>query len=141
MMVELTKIHAFYKFSLESFIFVIIRAIDIVAAEMRPQKDEPAEGEEGAEGAEGKAEAEAAEEEEILEMTPRTLKIRVTKLIEEITYQAFDYVRRGTFEKHKLIVATMLTLRINKRKKLVTDEEEAALIKKEMPVEVENMPQ
>jgi len=34
----------------------------------------------------------------------------------------------------------MLTLRINKRKKLITDEEEGALIKKEMPVDYENLP-
>lgn len=133
MMVELTKIHSFYKFSLESFINVIIRAIEIVAREMKPPKPEPAEGEEG-------AQADAEAEENDLEITPRTLKVRVNKLIEEITYQAYDYVRRGTFEKHKLIIATMLTLRINKRKKLITDEEEGALIKKEMPVDYENLP-
>lgn len=49
MMNDLTRIHAYYKFSLESFIIVINRAIDIVAAEMNPKKDakeeEPEEGE------------------------------------------------------------------------------------------------
>jgi len=77
MMVELTKIHSFYKFSLESFINVIIRAIDIIAREMKPPKPEPAEGE---------AQADAEPEEQDLEITPAMLKIRVTKLIEEITY-------------------------------------------------------
>lgn len=52
-------------------------------------------------------------------MTPRTLKARVDELIESITYQAFNYVRRGTFERHKLIIATMLCFRINIRKGLV----------------------
>lgn len=49
MMIELTKIHSFYKFSLDSFINVINRAIDIVAVEMAPPaKPPPAEGEEPA---------------------------------------------------------------------------------------------
>jgi hypothetical protein len=34
----------------------------------------------------------------------------------------------------------MLTLRINKRKKLITEAEESALIKKEMPLEPDNQP-
>lgn len=68
-------------------------------------------------------------------MTPRTLKKRVLSLIEQITFEAFDYVRRGTFEKHKLIISTMLTLRINLRKKLILEDEVAALIKKEVALE------
>jgi dynein heavy chain len=129
MMIELTKIHSFYKFSLDSFINVINRAIDIVAARMNPKKPEPVEGEEPAQ-----------EEPEEKEMDPATLKLRVTNLIEQITFEGYDYTRRGTFEKHKLIIATMLCLRINKRKKLINDSEESALIKKEMPLEVENQP-
>lgn len=114
-MTELTRIHSYYKFSLDSFIIVINRAIDLVAEKLNPKKEEkeaPAEGEEPAE-----EEAEAAQEE--AEMTPRTLKARVDELIESITYQAFNYVRRGTFERHKLIIATMLCFRINIRKGLV----------------------
>ena len=110
MMIELTKIHSFYKFSLDSFINVINRAIDIVAARMNPKKPEPVEGEEPAQ-----------EEPEEKEMDPATLKLRVTNLIEQITFEGYDYTRRGTFEKHKLIIATMLCLRINKRKKLIND--------------------
>lgn len=50
-MSELTLIHSYYKFSLESFIIVINRAIDLVAEKMNPKKEveEPAEGEEGEE--------------------------------------------------------------------------------------------
>jgi dynein heavy chain len=112
-MTELTRIHSYYKFSLDSFIIVINRAIDLVAEKLNPKKEEkepPAEGEEPAE--------EEAQQEEA-EMTPRTLKARVDELIESITYQAFNYVRRGTFERHKLIIATMLCFRINIRKGLV----------------------
>jgi dynein heavy chain len=49
MMNELTRIHSYYKFSLDSFIIVIRRAIDIVAEKMNPKKEpkaEPVEGEE-----------------------------------------------------------------------------------------------
>lgn len=134
MMIELTKIHSFYKFSLASFIIVINRAIDIVADMMRPQKAPAAEGAE-----EGK---EAVEEQppEEKELTPAELKERIMKLIEEITFQAFDYTRRGTFVRHKLIVATMLTLRINKRKGKINEEEEQALIKKDIPLDCDPQP-
>jgi dynein heavy chain len=61
-------------------------------------------------------------------------------LIEQITFEAFDYTRRGTFEKHKLIISTMLTLRINLRKKLILEEEVAALIKKDIPIDYDPQP-
>lgn len=118
LMNELTRIHSYYKFSLDSFIIVINRAIDIVAEKLNPKKEpkeEPAEGEEPAE--EEPAEEEEAEEEQ--EMTPRTLKARIEMLIESITFEAFNYVRRGTFERHKLTIATMLCFRINSRKGLI----------------------
>lgn len=58
MMNELTRIHSFYKFSLDSFIIVIRRAIDLVAEKLNPKKEvkEKVEGE--------GEEAEAQEEEE-----------------------------------------------------------------------------
>jgi dynein heavy chain len=46
MMNELYKIHSFYKYSLDSFVIVVNRAIDIVAERMNPKKPEPVEGEE-----------------------------------------------------------------------------------------------
>lgn len=80
MMNELCMIHSFYRFSLDSFIIVVQRAIDIVAAKMAPKKKEkvePAEGEEPVE-----EEPEEEEEEEGKEMSPKTLKIRVELLTE-----------------------------------------------------------
>jgi hypothetical protein len=47
MMNELYKIHSFYKFSLDSFVIVVNRAIDIVAERMNPKKQAAIEGEEG----------------------------------------------------------------------------------------------
>ena len=141
LMNELYKIHSFYKFSLDSFVIVVNRAIDIVAAKMNPKKEkEPVEGEEGAEGAEGE-EKQPTEEDEKAEdepMTPRTLNKRVDALTESITYEAFNYTRRGLFEKHKLLVATMLCLRILVRKKKIEEVEVMALIKKEVALEVPN---
>lgn len=134
MMIELTKIHSFYKFSLDSFVIVINRAIDIVAERMNPKKVVAAEGEEVA------ADAQPEEPEEEKELTPRTLKVRVMALIDQITFEAFDYTRRGTFEKHKLIIATMLTLRINLRKRLILEDEVAALIKKDIPIDYDPQP-
>lgn len=72
---ELYKIHSFYKFSLDSFIIVVKRAIKIVADSMKKKKPEPEEGEEGEEGAEEEAAAEEDAPEE--EMTPKTLAARV----------------------------------------------------------------
>jgi len=39
LMNDLAKMHSFYKFSLDSFIIVINRAIDIVAEQMNPKKE------------------------------------------------------------------------------------------------------
>lgn len=48
LMNELYKIHSFYRFSLDSFVIVVSRAIDIVADRLNPKKkkaeDEAAEG-------------------------------------------------------------------------------------------------
>jgi dynein heavy chain len=49
LLMELTKIHSFYKFSLDSFIIVVNRAIDIVAEKMNPKKKEAVLGEDGVE--------------------------------------------------------------------------------------------
>ena len=146
LMNELNKIHSFYRFSLDSFVIVVNRAIDIVADRLNPKKqkkldedgEEKAEGEEGAE-AEAEAEEEEEEEEE-QEMTPRTLAKRVEMILESITFEGFSYTRRGTFEAHKLVVATMLTLRINVRKGLIKENEVVALIKKEVALEPPPMP-
>jgi dynein heavy chain len=104
---ELYKIHSFYRFSLDSYVIVVKRSIDLVAEADRKKKliaagggdeGEKAEGEEGAPGEVVDAEAEAAKEaaaaeeaeaeaeEEIQEMTPKTLTKRVDDLTESITF-------------------------------------------------------
>ena len=142
LLMELAKIHSFYKFSLDAFIIVVNRAIAIVAEKMNPKKKakaEPVEGEEGAapegEAAEEPPAEEEEEEEEAGEVTPRTLAKRVEMLVESITYQGFNYTRRGTLEKHKLIVSTMLCFRILIRHDKIKQSEVDALVKKEVALE------
>jgi dynein heavy chain len=116
---ELYKIHSFYKYSLDAFIIVIKRAIQLVAdryeAERKAKEGEKEEGEEGEDGAaaeEAPEENEEAEAENKLEMTPRSLAKRVDTLTESITYEGFNFTRRGTLEDHKLTFTTMLTFKI-----------------------------
>jgi|Transcript_18223 dynein heavy chain len=152
---ELYKIHSFYRFSLDSFVIVVNRAIDIVADRLNPKKQraleraaaaaERAAAGEGAEGAEDgeeekQEEEEDEEEEEEQEMTPRTLVKRVEMILESITFEGFSYTRRGTFEAHKLVLATMLCLRINVRKNLIKQDEVNALIKKEVALDPPQIP-
>merc|ERR1719163_1072657 len=127
-------IHDFYKFSLDSFVIVVQRAIDIVAAEMAPKPKEKVEGEEEEE--EPEEENSDSEKDGEKEMTPRTLKKRVEAITESITYQGYNYTRRGTFEKHKLLIATMLCLRIQVRKGVLAQDEVDALINKEPALDV-----
>lgn len=56
---------------------------------------------------------EEKEENEILSL--EDLKIRITQLIDSISHVSFHFTRRGLFEKHKLIVSSMLTFRILQR--------------------------
>lgn len=129
LMNELNKIHSYYKFSLDAFLIVVTRAIDLVAkkdreAKLAAKKAADGSGDEDEEGeGEGEKPAEVAEaEEEVIEtgeMTPRTLLKRVGDLVESITFQGFNFTRRGTLEDDKLIISTMLTFRILIRKGLV----------------------
>ena len=175
---ELYKLHTFYKFSLESFIFVVRRAIKDVAArwkaKLHPEDKKKKEGEEkegeekpeekkeevkeekqeekkeeqvvegeqakkegegeekkegegeekkegegeekkegeGEEKKEEKKEEEEEEEIEDEEMTDQQRTQRVNDLVTAVTEFSFYYVRRGLFESHKLIFATLLTFRI-----------------------------
>ncbi|KRW98533.1 P-loop containing nucleoside triphosphate hydrolase [Pseudocohnilembus persalinus] len=69
--------------------------------------------------------------EEEIGLTPRSMKKRVNDLIEVLTYTAFHYTRRGLFERHKLVVATMLALRVLQRDgKLTSDEVDHLVIGK-----------
>lgn len=74
-------------------------------------------------------------------MTPRSLQKRVEKLIESITYTSFCYTRRGLFERHKIIVTTMLTLRVMIRQNKLSDNEVNHLILGKMDPNPGTMPE
>jgi len=44
--------------------------------------------------------------------SPEELQKRLDYLLENITYQVFNFSRRGLFDRHKLILATQLTLKV-----------------------------
>ncbi len=74
-------------------------------------------------------------------MSPKSLSKRVDKLIDSITYTSFLYTRRGLFEKHKIIVTTMLTLRILIRQGKLNESEVAHLIVGKMDPNPGSMPE
>lgn len=74
-------------------------------------------------------------------MSPKTFKRRVEDLIESITFQSFAYIRRGLLERHKLIVAVMLTLRIMVRTGMISAQDSNFLISGKVAMDVPQMPE
>ena len=73
-------------------------------------------------------------------LTPRSLDKRVTKLIDVVTKFAFNTIRRGLFERHKLIVAAMLCFRILIRNGKLALNEVNHLIVPQPPTQKSPMP-
>ena len=97
-------------FSLRSFIFVIRRAIGYVQADWdKKQSAERNEAEEDGEKPEG-------ENEEPTELSDSELETRIQELIESITSTSWNFLRRGLFDKHKVVVISILCFRIKVKK-------------------------
>jgi dynein heavy chain len=118
-MTELYKLHSFYLYSLESYIFVIKRAVNDVAniwkAKNKIENPVAIEENKDKESAEGDKQEEAKQEmeEEIEEeMTDQMRTQRVNDLKEAITDFSYLYVRRGLFERHKLIFSSLISFKI-----------------------------
>ena len=112
LMNELYKLHSFYLYSLESYIFVIQRAVNEVARKWRIKLKLE---EEAGKTEEEKKEMEKKEDEEFKveeEMADSVRLQRVNDLTQHITEFSFFFVRRGLFERHKLIFSTLITFRI-----------------------------
>jgi dynein heavy chain len=119
---DLFKIHSFHHYSLASFNIVFERAVtgkrpnalewDSEAAmkEVLPEKKREAFCE-ALDAAEAAAAAAAGGDDIDLD----ALQTRLNFLVDRITFNVFGYARRGLLEKHKLIVATMLMLRVKQR--------------------------
>ena len=162
LMNELHKVHTFYMFSLDSYLLVVIRAIQKVAEKYRAasaekkvrdreegddeedkeeDKEEPSDVKDPDEEAEEKSNKSQEEEEEIPEISPRQLKQRVGELTESITFESFLYTRRGLFEIHKLLVATMLCFRVMVKEGEVDESEVSHLIQGKPSSEVGHQPE
>ena len=150
MLMTLDKVHTYYVHSLQSFVRVVVRAIDNTPHEDMGSGEEVNDGEadekggvspeekaeasndeqggtaeqkedneangEDAEKIEGKGqtgEAKDLEEKDAPpQLTDEQLKRRCKNLCDNITSTVFRYVRRGLFDQDKLMVATLLTLKI-----------------------------
>lgn len=150
LMNDLYKMSSFYMYSLECFLEVIIRAIRIVAAEYDKIEQENQENEpKNEEEEEKQAEEEQKEEnqEEVKEnkienkMSEKEVRERVEKLSNSITYECFDYVRKGLFEDHKIIFSTLLCLKILERQGELNEEEITHLIMGKILQNYPNIPE
>ena len=133
LMTELYKLHSFYNYSLESYIFVIRRAVNEVCQKWKSKlksADEAAAEENSDQAKENNPGDEGdKKEDEIEEEMPDNLRHqRVLDLVTSITEFSYYYVKRGLFERHKLIFATLLTFRILLKDKKVNAEEMQFLI-------------
>jgi len=138
---DLCKMHTFYKYSLDSYVMVVTRAVNSVtlrkpkevkveevkAEVAEEEKDPDDEDEEAAEEEEVVEEEE--EEEEIIELAGKELVQRVILLEKIITFFVFDYTRRGLLDADKLTVCTMMTMKILVRSGKVSKEETDMLIR------------
>ncbi len=133
LMTELYKLHSFYLYSLESYIFVIRRAVNDISQKWKAKlKQDEQPNEDNADGDREKTGTEEnndKKEEEIEEEMPDNLRhLRIQDLVTAITEFSYYYVKRGLFERHKLIFATLLTFRILLKDKKVNAEEMQFLI-------------
>jgi dynein heavy chain len=114
LLMDLNKIHSFYKFSLDTFVTVVSRGINSVM--LRKDPPPPPDGEEG----DAAAASTEPVGEQVVELTGTDLVSRVEKLLKIVTKFSFLYTRRGLFNQHKLVVSTMLCLRVLARDGKVT---------------------
>jgi dynein heavy chain len=112
LLATLNKVHTFYHFSLSSFNTIVERAItgrrgqlvwneEAIMSNIAPAKLKRALLDDAAE----RKKAIAATE-------PEQFEARMNFLVDNITFKVFDATRRGLLERHKLILATQLLLKV-----------------------------
>jgi dynein heavy chain len=146
LLMDLNKMHTFYRYSLDAFVGVVTRAVKSVSL-VKPKEpakvkeadgdndgDDKASNEDGEgdledEDAEAEDIEEEEEEEEIIELHGKDLKQRVDLLGGVITYAVFSYTRRGLLDADKLTVASMMTMKMLERSGKIMREELDILIR------------
>jgi len=138
---DLCKMHTFYKYSLDSFVMVLTRAVNSITLRKPKVIEPPKEEKEKAEGDEEEAEEQEEEdeeedkgddeeeEEEIIELSGKELNDRVQLLESTMTYAVFSFTRRGLLDVDKIIISTMVAMRILVKGKKITREESNMLIR------------
>jgi len=145
LLMDLCKMHTFYRYSLDSFVSVVTRAIkgvslvkpkepkktkEELAAEAGEEPKEEGEGEPGDdEEEEEEEEPEEEEEDEIVELHGKDLLARVRQLEAVITYAIFNYTRRGLLDTDKLTVASMMVMKMLVKNGKIAGEELDILIR------------
>ncbi|KAF1335374.1 Dynein heavy chain, partial [Globisporangium splendens] len=126
---DISKVHSYYIYSLASFQQVFLSGIYRV-----PIKKPEIEPVAGGEGEEGAAPGAGGGESEVSDLTDEEMQARCRILMDSITSCVYNYVRRGLFERDKLTVAIMLTLKILLKDGLLSETEvEYLLISKSHP--------
>ncbi|TYZ57148.1 hypothetical protein PybrP1_002034 [[Pythium] brassicae (nom. inval.)] len=145
LMNDISKVHSYYIYSLASFQQVFLSGIYRVPMTTRADADadsaaaigaagDAGTGDDGPGGGGGGSAADMVESSEVPELSDDEMFARCRVLMESITSCVYNYVRRGLFERDKLTVATMLTLKILLKDGLLTDAEvEFLLISKSHP--------
>lgn len=123
---ELSRMHSFHHYSLNSFIIVFQTAVtgknervtwtatgNALLDQILPAKRK------------GKWASSKMSVKSIIAVgqTDEDLAKRLAVLMDNITYQVFNYARRGLFDRHKLILSTQLCLKILAREGKLRDEE------------------
>eukprot|EP00903_Cladosiphon_okamuranus_P015249 g14093.t1 len=166
LMNDLVKIHSYYIYSLAAFTKVFYQGIDkvtkVIETPVLPDDEPPddTEREEKGEGGEDVAgegrgdgttepaeDAPTKEDDELEEngdgekheMTDEELAARCVVLVDAVTTTVFNYVRRGLFERDKLTVATMLTLKILVNDGILAQEEVDYLVMSKASMDPGNM--
>ncbi|CAJ1438602.1 unnamed protein product, partial [Effrenium voratum] len=149
LMMELSKMHTFYKYSLDAFVMVVTRAVNSVTLRKVKEKtidlqasanfqvtitgddDDMPRDSADAEGQDplNDTTATMVQEEEIVELIGAALTERVKLLEGIVTFAVYAYLRRGLLDADKLTVASMLALKILVRSGQVQPEELNLLIR------------
>jgi dynein heavy chain len=149
---SLFRMHTYYIYNLEAFILVLGRSVTACGEPeeiLRPKLEalspigdeaetEKEEGGEDAKEVEDAKEGEEVEEEPKVDQKAidRALRSRCKQLIAEIQMQVFNYMRRGLFESDKLVISTLLTLKVMIAENNLNPRRAAALVRQ---VENEDM--
>lgn len=141
---SLNKIHAFYQFSLNAFVGVFGRGLDMAPGGKKKKAlvSEKSEGNgsvKGSDAGEGErlertgsvtgSVADGGEEDDGVQLTPEQLEKRLQSLLDTCTYTVFNYTRRGLFDRDKLIVLTLLTFTVLLRSQAIDSSEYEAMCK------------